>query len=103
MGKYSAVCRADEIAPGEARLVRVDGVEIALFNVDGAFHATEDTCLHAGGPLHEGALEKTVVTCPWHGWRFDVVTGACDLNPLVRLVRYEVRVREGVVEIRLPS
>ena len=99
MGKYSPVCRADEVPPGQARLVRVEGREIALFNVGGTFHATEDTCLHAGGPLHEGTLDGPVVTCPWHSWTFDVSTGQCHLNPLVKLVRYAVRVRDGTVEV----
>lgn len=99
MPVYRPVCRADEIRPGEARLVEVEGRAIALFNVDGALHAIEDTCLHAGGPLHEGTLERTTVTCPWHGWRFDVATGRCDLNPMVSLACYPVRVRDGMIEI----
>jgi len=58
---YRPVCRANELPPGEARLVEVDGKAIALFNVGGALHAIEDTCLHAGGPLHEGTLDGTTV------------------------------------------
>lgn len=99
MPAYRPVCRAEEIPPGAARLVEVDGKAIALFNVDGALHAIEDTCLHAGGPLHEGRLDGTTVTCPWHEWRFDVATGRCELNPMVSLARYPVRVRDGAVEI----
>jgi nitrite reductase/ring-hydroxylating ferredoxin subunit len=99
MPRYRAICPESEIPPGAARRVEIDGKEIALFNVDGAFHAVEDTCLHAGGPLHEGTLEGTTVTCPWHAWRFDVATGSCNLNPMVSLTRYAVRVRGGMVEI----
>jgi len=99
MPLYRPVCREDEIPPGTGRLVEIDGKSIALFNVDGAFHAIEDTCLHAGGPLHEGKLEGTTVTCPWHEWRFDVATGRCELNPMASLARYPVRVRGGMVEV----
>jgi len=98
--EYRAVCRAEEVAPGTGRLVEIDGKAIALFNVGGAFHAMEDTCLHAGGPLHEGALEGPIVTCPWHAWEFDVRSGRCDLNPKVTLSCFDVRVRDGTVEIR---
>lgn len=52
-----------------------DGREIALFKTEGNIYALENACPHMGGPLGEGCLEKTVVTCPWHGWSFDVRTG----------------------------
>ena len=97
---YRAICRAEEVAPGTGRLVEIAGKAIALFNVDGTFHAMEDTCLHAGGPLHEGVLQGSIVTCPWHSWEFDVTSGRCNLNPKVMLSCYGVRVRAGIVEIR---
>jgi len=99
MARYHPVCPAAEIAPGEGRAVEIDGQAIAVFNVDGTLHAVENTCLHAGGPLHEGELKGTVVTCPWHQWEFDVATGRCHVNPYVQLKRYAVRVNEGVVEV----
>jgi len=99
MATYRPVCRADEIPPGTGRLVEIDGKTIALFNVGGIFHAIEDTCLHAGGPLHEGTLDGTTVTCPLHDWRFDVATGRCEFNPVVSLGCFPVRVRGGMVEI----
>ncbi|MHC4669186.1 MAG: Rieske (2Fe-2S) protein [Planctomycetota bacterium] len=51
--------------------------------------------------MHEGALAGTVVTCPWHGWEFDVTSGRCNLNPKASLACYAVRVRDGMVEIRV--
>ena len=101
MEEYRAVCAAGEVAPGGARLVEMDGKAIALFNVAGVFHAIEDTCLHAGGPLHEGTIEGFVVTCPWHEWQYDVIDGSCSLNPLQSLTCFPVRVRQGTVEIRV--
>ena len=48
------------------------GRVIALFNVDGTFYALDGVCPHQGGPLGQGTLEGCIVTCPWHGWQFDV-------------------------------
>ena len=62
---------ANEIEPGQARLVDVKGKEIALFNVDGEFFALDNTCTHRGGPLAEGEVAGHKVTCPWHGATFD--------------------------------
>lgn len=67
--------RAADIPSGEARVVRVDGEEVAVFHVEGTFYATENACTHTDGPLSEGDLEGTVVTCFLHGSRFDVTTG----------------------------
>ena len=99
MPVYSAVCREDEIPPGATHLVHLDGREIGLFHVGGEIYAMENTCLHAGGPLHEGTIEGTTVTCAWHQWQFDLRDGSCSLNPCVSLQTYDVRVRGGSVEI----
>ena len=101
MGEFRTICRADELGPGASRGFEVEGRAIALFNVDGALHAIENTCLHAGAPLHEGVVEGTVVVCPWHGWKFDLSDGTCDLNPTARLRRYAIRVRAGMIEIEV--
>lgn len=101
MASYRTICREDELRAGEGRLVEIDGKAIALFRVGSALHAVEDTCLHAGGPLHEGTLDGTTVTCPWHEWRFDIATGRCELNPTASLARYPVRVRGGMIEIEV--
>jgi len=99
--EYRSVCQESELAPGQARLVEIEGRAIGLFNVRGRFHAMVDTCLHAGGPLHEGELKGKTVLCPWHAWAYDVTTGRCDMNPMVTLDCFPVRVREGVVEIEV--
>ena len=74
-------------------IVEVDGKKIALFNVDGAFYAIDDTCTHRGGPLSEGELNGNEVSCPLHGARFDVTSGAELSPPAPRgVARYNVRV-----------
>jgi nitrite reductase (NADH) small subunit len=75
MSTFVKACAASEIAPGTAKLVSVEGKELAIFNVDGAFHAIDSECPHRGGPLAEGEIEGCIVTCPWHAWQFDVTSG----------------------------
>ena len=102
MGKLVKVAAASELLPGEGKVVKADGVDVALFNVDGSFHAIGNTCRHRGGPLGEGSLEGSVVTCPWHGWEYDVTTGASRMNPAVTVPVYRVEVQEGGVFVELP-
>jgi len=73
MSEFVNVATVEEIPPGTGRTVEVQGVWIALFNVDGSFYALDNTCPHAGGPLGEGCLDGHIVECPWHGWRFNAV------------------------------
>jgi nitrite reductase/ring-hydroxylating ferredoxin subunit len=70
-----------EVPPGEGRVVTAGDRTLALFNLGDRFHAVDNTCPHRGGPLGEGTLEGTVVTCPWHGWQFDVCSGVSPRNP----------------------
>jgi nitrite reductase (NADH) small subunit len=64
-----------EIPEGTGKTVDLEGKKIALFNVGGNFYAIANECKHRGGPLGEGTLDGSVVTCPWHGWEYDVATG----------------------------
>ncbi len=75
------VAKAAEIPAGTIRGFDVGGTQIAVANFGGKFYAISGTCLHRGGPLAEGTLDGTIVTCPWHGWEFDVTTGRNTLNP----------------------
>ena len=101
MAERVKVADAAEVAPGEGRVVEAAGKAIALFNASGTFYAIDNTCLHRGGPLGEGDLEDTVVTCPWHGWRWDVKTGANVNNPAVTLSCYPVTIEGGAVYVEV--
>ena len=81
MSDFVTVARTEDIPPGTGKTVEVNGVWIALFNVDGSFFAVDNTCPHAGGPIGEGKLSGEIVTCPWHGWQFNVRTGERVGNP----------------------
>ncbi len=94
------VANIQEIPPGQAKKVKVGGKDVALFNVNGTFYAIDDTCPHRGGPLSEGELEGQEVTCPWHGARFNVTTGAHLTPPAPRgVTAYRVQVVGNDVQI----
>jgi nitrite reductase (NADH) small subunit len=76
MATFLKVAKAADVEPGCGKSFEVNGKRIALFNVEGALYAIDDTCTHRGGPLSEGELNGNEVSCPWHGARFDVTSGA---------------------------
>jgi 3-phenylpropionate/trans-cinnamate dioxygenase ferredoxin component len=102
MAGFVKVAKTDEVAPGQGKMVEVSGKKIALFNVEGSFHAIDDTCTHRGGPLSEGSLDGKEVTCPFHGARFDVTTGGVLGPPAPQgVARYNVRVEGSDIEVEV--
>lgn len=101
MARFVKVCQTADIKPGTGKSVELDGKVVALFNVDGKFYAIDDTCRHRGGPLGEGELEGKTVICPWHGWRYDVTTGANELVPEQPTQTYETNVEGDEVFVAL--
>lgn len=99
MPDFVRVASVDDVPPGSGRVVHVNGRAFALFNVDGSFYAVDNICLHRGGPVGEGDLDGAVVTCPWHGFQYDVTTGRNVFDPEVGLETFPVRVADGEVEI----
>jgi nitrite reductase/ring-hydroxylating ferredoxin subunit len=99
---FFKLARTGEIAPGEGKVVETSGKRIAIFNIDGRFYAIDDTCTHRGGPLSEGMIVGTEVTCPWHGAVFDVTSGAVLGAPAPRDVAgYSVRVEGEDIEVEI--
>jgi len=92
MATFVRVAATTEVAPGHGKTVEVNGKRLAVFNVDGAFYAVDDACKHKGGPLGEGELDGCIVTCPWHGWTYDVRTGVSPDDPECAVGRYDVKV-----------
>lgn len=97
--QWVPVLRAEEVPAGEARVANVGHRQLAVFNVGGEFLATANACVHQGGYLGDGFLDGEVVICPLHGWQFNVRSGACITRPGQQVKAYEVRVREGQVEV----
>jgi nitrite reductase/ring-hydroxylating ferredoxin subunit len=92
--------RLTDILPGKMKLVSLARQPVTVYNVSGEFYATQDACTHADGPLYEGDLEGTTVTCPWHGSCFDVTTGKVLCGPADQPVRtYQVIIQgeKGIV------
>lgn len=102
MQDFVKVAFAHEIPPGTGRTVEVEGIWIAVFNVEEKFYAVDNACPHAGGPLGEGKLCGTEVECPWHGWKFDVTSGERVGNPDFQVTCCEVRVQGDEIQIAIP-
>ena len=85
------VATKEEIPLGTGKIIEVNGKTIALFNCEGTFYAIENFCKHQDGPLGEGILSGTNVTCPWHGWGYDVRTGECVTDPSVKVQAFNVK------------
>ncbi len=92
MSEFVKAARVSDLTPGKGTVIEAGGKSIAVFNADGKFFAIDNTCLHRGGPLGEGDLNGTTVTCPWHGWQYDVSTGKAAMNPDMALGCYETRI-----------
>ena len=93
MPEFVKLATRDQVPPGAALEVEHDGRIYALFNLDGQIYAMDGMCAHQGGPLAEGTVEDGVVTCPWHGWRFDVQTGQALMSKRVKQSVFEVKVQ----------
>ena len=102
MPEFRNVAKASEVAPGSLKHIELDdgGKQVCLANVDGTFYAINGECSHMGGPLGEGELDGTTVTCPWHSAEYDVVTGKM-LSPPAEADQavYEVRVEGDDVQV----
>ncbi len=95
------VATVGEIPPGGRLVVEAAGKQIAIFNVNGRLVACDNTCLHRGGPLGEGDLEEFLVTCPWHGWQYDLSTGECLMNPKAKIALYPVTVEADSICVEI--
>lgn len=89
------IASVDEVSLGKAKCVKVEGKELALFNINGKFYCIDNTCTHTGGPLCEGEIKENVVICPWHGSNFDIFTGKVLSPPAEKNVdTYAVTIKE---------
>lgn len=100
---------------GQQVIVDVDGREIAVFRIDGTYHALLNFCVHQGGPLCEGPVtgrsdvaddgtwiydeESQLISCPWHAWRFDIETGDNVHDDRYSVPKYGVDVRDGSIYV----
>ena len=107
MKRYVKVAGKGDLEPGTGKTVDVNGTPVAIFNVDGVYHAIHNTCPHEDGSLGEGQLSHATVACPLHAYEFDVTSGECFTEPVYSVERFEVLV-EGDdilvgVEVAVPD
>ncbi len=91
-----------EIPPGQAKVLRVQEREIALFNANGTYYAVKNTCPHRGVSLDRGTVEHGIITCPGHSWQFDLRTGDSVDHPPAAVRCYRVEIRDGSVWVEVP-
>ena len=111
------VATCDEIPVGERKLVTVKRHSVGVFNVDGTYVAVLNLCPHELAPVCRGPVggttlpskpgewrwgrEGEILSCPWHGWEFDLLTGEAIADPKVRVRRYQVEVEDGQIYVVL--
>ncbi|MGI8650232.1 MAG: nitrite reductase small subunit NirD [Rubrobacter sp.] len=93
-GEWKKVCMAEDVPLLEGRRVVVDGFYIALFNTEEGFYATVDVCPHLGGPLSDGEIAATTVSCPLHGRKIELTTGEVTNDDLSRVATFPVKVKD---------
>lgn len=102
MNAWLDVANVAELAPGMRRVVDVDGIAVAVFNLDGEYFAIRDACPHDGGELSNGELHGAVIVCPRHGARFSIKSGTVLGPPAYEDLRiYAVRVKQGMVQVEM--
>ena len=101
MSAFVKVGSIEDFSSGLGKRVTIEGRHVALFRLGDEFFALDNMCLHRGGPLCEGFIENDVVTCPWHGWSYEIRTGTMIQDPRVGVSRHDVRVDGDVISVRL--
>jgi nitrite reductase (NADH) small subunit/3-phenylpropionate/trans-cinnamate dioxygenase ferredoxin subunit len=103
--RWFRVARTADIPEGRGRAVRVEGCSVALLREGGKILAVADACPHMGASLADGTLREGVVTCPWHGWRYDGASGEglAPARPWARVQTFEVKLEGEDVLVRIPE
>lgn len=97
------LCEIDDLDAGAGHQVTVEGRRLAVFLVDGAVRVIDNACLHAGGPLADGAVVDGCVICPFHGWVYELASGRCVVGARTAgdVRAYDAWVDDGVVVAEL--
>ena len=102
MREFRSVGRVADFERGRGKMVTVDGRHVALFRLGDEFFAIDNLCLHKAGPLCDGDIDANdVVTCPWHGWSYQIKTGTLVQDPRVGVSKHDVRIDGDEISVRL--
>lgn len=97
------VAQTAEVPEGERKIVQVDNLSIGVFHHQGNWYALRNSCLHRGGPVATGRLQGETLTCPWHGYQYNLTSGELLTDPKARLEMYPVEVRNGEIHLQIPT
>jgi len=102
MTSFTKITTESELPPSdEAKEFSCGNKTICVANVNGAFSAMDNVCLHRGGPLGQGMIEGGKVICPWHGWAWDPKNGEASQNPAAKVAIYPLKIENGDVLVEL--
>ena len=96
---FHELCATTDIEDGMGKPFSVDGNHLAVFRYEDGYYACDNRCPHMGYPMHKGTLRDGVITCAWHRWEFDLVTGGCYRGACDDLRTYPVRVADGRIQV----
>ena len=96
------VAKAEEIVDGERKIVQVDDLSIGVFHHHGKWYAVRNSCLHRGGPVATGHLTGDTLTCPWHGYQYNLTNGELLTDHKAKLAMYPVEVQDGEIHLHIP-
>jgi len=95
------IATIDQVPEGSSTTVEAAGKAIALFNINGELYAIDNTCIHRGGSLGDGFIDGTTITCPLHGWQYDIITGQGVTPPSPGVKSYKVEVRDNDIYLEI--
>ena len=103
MSEFITIANVSDLLAGQSMVIEVAGRSIAVFNVSGQFYALDNTCMHRGGPLGEGFVDRNNLTvqCPWHGWTYSLTNGASPLNSMAKVETFEVKIEGEEIKLSL--
>ncbi len=102
MPGFVKLATLDELPPGSSKEVEHEGRIYAIFNVNGVISAIDGICPHQGGPLADGRVSGGIVTCPWHGWQFELGSGRSTISHRITQAVFEVKVEGSDVLVAVP-
>jgi 3-phenylpropionate/trans-cinnamate dioxygenase ferredoxin subunit len=104
MSKWIYFARINEIQPGGHKAITINGTPIVLFNLEGDYYALENRCTHEDFPLSEGCIIDGQITCPLHGAKFNIKTGAVTAPPaFMDVTTFAVRIEEDIIQVEIPN
>ena len=90
-----------ELVTNTGKAVELEGQSVAVFNLDGKIYALQNHCMHRGGPLADGYIEDSRVTCPWHAWQFDVKTGECETMKGSKQKTFKTKIDKDQIYVKI--